>query len=246
MPIIHSAKILLLFLTYLNAFFSVAVVGFQVQCQPTGPLRGTPTSLAMMVDGAFLNQLSSLGPVPIAAAAGLAGTAIGWTTRSAEVSTLQDRNKKTMEELNSTKETLELTKQDFDIKMKDYEKAIFEMDQEFEGQTSLIKAEYEEKLKQSKLVLEDEYKVKFTKAKAALQKESELKLLEQEGKLKQEFLQEKLSFEATFNTKNAEDIVRGLERQSQLITENNELKESLDQVQAELKEIMKMKKSFFN
>lgn len=207
--------------------------------------RGVFIVSLAMVDGAFLNQMTSLEPALIATAAGLAGTAVGWTTRSGELSSLQNQNKKTIEELATTKNSLKTTKQEFEVKVEGYEKAIFEMDQEFEGQTTQIKAEFNEKLEKSRLELDDQYKAKFSKAKLTMEKETELKLLEQEGKLKQEFLQDKLSYESGFNNKSADDIVKALGRQSALITENQLLKESLDSVQADLQEIIKMKNKLF-
>jgi len=204
--------------------------------------RVSSLSPLAMVDGAFL---TSLEPSLIATAAGLAGTAIGWTTGSGELSSLQNQNKETIEELATAKHSLKTTTQEFEAKVEGYEKAIFEMDQEFEGQTTLIKAEFNEKLEKSRLELNDQYKAKFSKAKLTLENESELKLLEQEGRLKQEFLQDKLSYESGFNNKSADDIVKALGRQSKLITENKELKESLDSVQADLEAILKMKNSLF-
>lgn len=231
------------FLSSLFLFYTFQLIhGFTVPNKfPT-----TSVGLNMIPDGNIMNQIMSMGPIPIAAAASLVGTAVGWSARSAEVSNLQNQNQETKKELKETKETLATVQKDLDAKVETYEKALFEMDLEFEGQTSIIKAEYAAKLEESRMELEDEYNSKLSKAKAVLQEESELKLFEQEGRMKQEFLQGKLAFEASFNQKSTEDIIKGLERQSQLITENKELRESLEQIQGELKDIVKMRKNFFS
>lgn len=116
------------------------------------------------------------------------------------------------------------------------------MDAEFEGQTDDIQKEYERKLENTRVELRQEYTVKLTRVREELQSENEMNLIQQEGKLRQEFLQEKLAYEVEYNNRNAEEIVKALDRQSELVTENQELKTSLENVQKDLKEIMKLKK----
>jgi hypothetical protein len=126
-----------------------------------------------------------------------------------------------------------------------YETAMFEMDKDFEGQTEQIKAEFEAKLKVKETALEEQYKSKIVAAKQKLESEVDLKLGEQGGRLRQDFLQEKMVYESDFNSNNQENVIRSLETQSKLVEENIQLKESLDQVKADLEDIMKMQKKRF-
>lgn len=192
-----------------------------------------------------LNVIPPLDPSLIAAAAGVIGTAAGWGSRSAEVSDLQVQKEKIAKALAIARSASNATQVEYEEKKAGYEAALYEMDTEFEGQTDVIRAEFEKKLEDTKKTLEADYKVKLKKIKSTLEQENNLRLFEQEGRLKQKFLQEKAVFEAEFNSRTADDLVKALEKQSELITENNELKDSLEKVRAELKEIMEIKKGFF-
>lgn len=192
-----------------------------------------------------VQPLKLVDPTLIAAAAGLIGTATGWGSRSAEISDLQKQNAAAAEELVIAQNALNTTKLEFEEEKEKYERALYEMDSEFEGQTDIIRAEYEKKLLKTKVNLEADYITRLKRVKSTLEEESKLKLIEQEGKLKQQFLQEKLGYQADFNSKTANDLVKALNYQSKLVSENKELKENLDQVQADLKEIMQRKKGLF-
>lgn len=194
----------------------------------------------------YSTRLGVVDPILVGAAAAAAvGTATGWVSRSGEVTDLQQKNVEQTERLLSLKNALNTTKVDFDLKKESYEGVLYEMDTDFEGETTKIKAEFDKKLEITKEELKQEYKEKLVRVKDTIEKESELKLVEQEGRLKQKFLQEKASYEAEFNARTASDVVQALETQSKLVKENRELKESLDQVQADLKEIMEAKNRLF-
>ena len=193
----------------------------------------------------YSTRLGVVDPILVGAAAAAVGTATGWVSRSGEVTDLQQKNVEQSERLLSLKNALNSTKVDFELKKESYEGALYEMDTDFEGETAKIKAEFDKKLEITKEELKQEYKEKLVRVKDTIEKESELKLVEQEGRLKQKFLQEKASYEAEFNARTASDLVQALETQSKLVKENRELKESLDQVQADLKEIMEAKNRLF-
>ena len=198
------------------------------------------SSSLQMADVSLLNQLASLAPEQIAAAAGLAGSAVGWSTRSAEVSTLQKENVKTTKALDETIKELDETKQEYDDKMEKYETTIFEMDKEFEGQTDKIRLEFEARLDTAEKGYKKKYKTKLDKARRELENESELKLIKQGGKLRQEFLEERLAYENEFSNKSQKEVMQALGAQSKLVSENNELKDSLDQIKRDLEEINRM------
>uniref|UniRef100_A0A7S2U877 Uncharacterized protein n=1 Tax=Attheya septentrionalis TaxID=420275 RepID=A0A7S2U877_9STRA len=178
--------------------------------------------------------------IGIAAAAGFLGSATGWLAREPEVQRLQ-KAKSTVE----MEMDFQVAQTEFDEKVEGYETAMFEMDKDFEGQTEQIKAEFEAKLKVKETALEEQYKSKIVVAKQKLESEVDLKLGEQGGRLRQDFLQEKMVYESDFNSNNQENVIRSLETQSKLVEENIQLKESLDQVKADLEDIMKMQKKRF-
>ena len=179
----------------------------------------------------------SLDPALVAAAAGLAGSAAGWASRTNEVNDLEEQTTSTREQFASLQKSINATKEQYEEKKEKYE-----MDAEFEGQTETIRKDFEKKLEKTKTELKGNYKKKLTEAKDIFQKENELKLVEQEGKARQGYLAEKMNYEQQFNDKSAEDVVKALDRQSQLVSENQSLKDSLSKVQADLEEIMKIKK----
>ena len=115
------------------------------------------------------------------------------------------------------------------------------MDQEYEGQTAQIRTEYEAKLERTKGVFEENYKRRLDVAKRTMRGEMELELIEQKGKSRQDFLQEKLELEDGFSEKSQQDVLRSLGVQSQLVSENRDLKDSLEKVTANLKELMRMR-----
>ncbi len=186
----------------------------------------------------------NMDPALIAAAAGLAGSAAGWASRSGEVAGLQRQKDETSAELENSYKELNTAKVEYEEKKEKYEKALYEMDTEFEGQTEKIKKDFQKKLESTKVALEKDYKTKLQRVKSKIEEDANIKLVETEGKLKQEFLQQKLAYEAEFNAKSAEDIIKALDKQSGLVSENKDLKDSLDKVQSELKEILKMKNRF--
>jgi len=132
-------------------------------------------------------------------------------------------------------------KNELDEKIDGYDRALFEMDQEYEGQTAQIRTEYEAKLERTKGVFEENYKRRLDVAKRTMRGEMELELIEQKGKSRQDFLQEKLELEDGFSEKSQQDVLRSLGVQSQLVSENRDLKDSLEKVTANLKELMRMR-----
>lgn len=185
-----------------------------------------------------------LDPAMVAAAAGLAGGAVGWGARAPEMSALQKSNEETKQKLEEVMQSLNNTQSDLANKRKSYEDALYEMDSEFEDGTSVLRKEFEEKLEVAKVEIKEEYNDKLEKVTTSLRQENGLKLVQQEGRLKQEFLQEKMEYTNEYNRRSADDVLKSLEKQSSLISENQELKESLQRLESDLKDIMKARKGF--
>uniref|UniRef100_A0A7S3Q983 Uncharacterized protein n=1 Tax=Chaetoceros debilis TaxID=122233 RepID=A0A7S3Q983_9STRA len=197
----------------------------------------TTTSTTLFMDPALMDPT-----LIAAAAAGIAGSAAGWASRSVEITDLQSQSETTNQQLLEIQSELKATKIEYQAKKGGYEEALYEMDAEFEGQTDEIQKVYEQKLEDTRVELRLDYKVKLARVREELYSENEMNLIQQEGTLRQGFLQEKLAYEVEFNSRSAEEVVKALDRQSELVTENQEIKTSLENVQRDLKEIMKLKR----
>ena len=124
------------------------------------------------------------------------------------------------------------------------EDAIFEMDQEFESQTTRMKKKYDnnlrEELKNLTIDLKAKYQAQTDKLIEEKDLEADLKLSVQKGQLKQEFLKEQVHFLKDNGEKKRTNLAKLMESQAKISAANRKLDEALT---ASRKEIEKLANS---
>lgn len=138
------------------------------------------------------------------------------------------------------------SKQELASKISKMEDAIFEMDTEFEGQTTRMKKNYDNTLRVELETLTIDLKAKFQAQTETLMEkidaETELKLSVQEGQLKQEFLKEKMQFLKDNGEKKRTDLAILMKSQAKISAANRELDEALIASKKEIEKLADSKK----
>uniref|UniRef100_A0A7S4JCW9 Uncharacterized protein n=1 Tax=Odontella aurita TaxID=265563 RepID=A0A7S4JCW9_9STRA len=216
-----------------NIFLSPAAWGGMPQIAGAAAQRAKSTALN---DGGIM--------AGIAAASAIAGFAAGGMQGGGgiEAGGLKKENAKLRDELKQTKDEFDAVKVEYSRQLEEKEEALFKMDEEFEDQTVQIRAdlevEYEKKVEKTTATMKNQFDRQLKRERRALEGQAEVRLEEQGGKLRQAFLEEKMAYEVEFNDKKQRETIMALEKQSNLLSENSELKEALDAIKADLESIM--------
>uniref|UniRef100_A0A7S4UK20 Uncharacterized protein n=1 Tax=Ditylum brightwellii TaxID=49249 RepID=A0A7S4UK20_9STRA len=250
-PFSFCSCILLVFTTVITTStfhvnsFPIVVPSRKSPSVPHLPTLSPEKSSGRKITTTSLHVIPELGAADFVVA--VASAAAGAASQIPRIRELEKQRKELESELENAYTALSSSKQELSVKITELEDSIFEMDREFEGQTSRMKRKYDDSLRKEldalSVKLKQEYQVKTTELEQQFQKDTELKLDVQEGNLRQQFLKERLEYLQDNGQEKRKELSGILEQQAHISRAKTELENALMESKKEIERLVAKKQS---